>query len=270
MPQLTSEVIAMGMPNAATFTAIGGAVGMGTMAFKTVVKVERGQRGIRTRSGETERRKDALTARVAGGVANTALRLVDGLDIDAFAHKREGTRYGIVKPGLHITFPGVEAIHIVSIQNRSANIEDARVLSKENKLFEYNANIRWAVPDDEESIYKYWFNGTSELELAQIVVNACRNGAREVMDLQPERFIRDRTAVFSGLKSVTDHELGNFGVELRDFGISSITPAPVEILKDTMKMHHESIMGAVALGELNRAPTNPQNGTSGSADLHAA
>lgn len=183
------------------------AVAAGT-AFKSVVKVNEGEKGVRTRYGRATRTRG----------------------------RRAGELYGIVEPGMHFVVPFTHSVNKISVRDRSNDLGELQV-DREGKQYLVRGSIVWYVMPDGDNPYRAQFNIQNETELTSTVVVTCAGALREVVSLVPLDTPVIENEAFESINEICAEELAFYGVALKRLRLPTVTPTLGQMLRGTSNGH---------------------------------
>lgn len=126
-----------------------------------------------------------------------------------------------LKPGLHLKTPFINNVKLFDARLQTLDAEPERYLTSEKKNLNVDSFVKWRIVDAEK--FYTTMNGNiaqTNRKLAQIIKDALRAefGSRTVQEV----ISRDRNVIVRDIKTSTEKDVANFGIELADVRIKRV------------------------------------------------
>lgn len=197
---------------------VGSGVAAAGVAMKAFSRVQQGQMGVRTSLGRAVRPKG----------------------------RKQGELYGIVGPGYHLVWPFTHSIRTIDTRDRTNDLHQIQVESRDGQQMLVESSIIWAVRADDDNPYRALFH-PEDGALTETVVRLCTSGLRVVVEGMDRVQMKQQREISGNVKDECEDDLLHYGVELKKVNLHTATATWAEKLSQMQRSPEAAFLGALAM-----------------------
>ena len=198
-------------------TLLGGAMFVGTTAFKAFNKVSMGEKGVRHKRNGTHHTKGP----------------------------KQGQLFGIKGPGIYPVIPFFHSYKTIHTRHRTNALPEIQ-FNCEDKQLKLDASIVWYVSEEDDHPWRAMYRAENLQELTQNVTGICLNGLRKVTSNMPRKWLEDDETLFAGMEAVCADDLIYYGCAISKLNLAPATETIGEMIRQS-GAPSPALLGAVAV-----------------------